>query len=239
MFLSALTVVLSLAAVFVVPVMVFRSMALGMILSVVAVAAAALTLLPALLVALGDRVLVKKGQPDTDVVAESRWARWTRRVAAPPRPRPRRRPHAARRPRDPGVRDAPRHARSACRRHRPQQPRRLRHARQCVRTRRRGPRIHHRAGRRRGDRREDRRRRRPAWSTHASSRPRRRRVGSSCGSPAPLRSTTHATATLVHHLRSALAHRGPRRARGRTRGAERAISPRHSSVARRTRSDSS
>ena len=45
-FLSALTVVLSLAAVFVVPVMVFRSMALGMILSVVAVALAALTLLP-------------------------------------------------------------------------------------------------------------------------------------------------------------------------------------------------
>ncbi len=37
-FLSALTVVLSLAAVFLVPVMVFRSMALGMILSVVAVA---------------------------------------------------------------------------------------------------------------------------------------------------------------------------------------------------------
>ena len=39
-FLSALTVVLSLAAVFLVPVMVFRSMALGMILSVVAVALA-------------------------------------------------------------------------------------------------------------------------------------------------------------------------------------------------------
>jgi len=51
-FLSALTVVMALAAVFLVPVMVFRSMALGMILSVVAVAAAWLTLLPALLVAL-------------------------------------------------------------------------------------------------------------------------------------------------------------------------------------------
>jgi RND superfamily putative drug exporter len=76
-FLSALTVVLSLAAVFLVPVMVFRSMALGMILSVVAVALAALTLLPAVLVALGDKVLVTRGKKDPDVVAESRWARWT------------------------------------------------------------------------------------------------------------------------------------------------------------------
>jgi RND superfamily putative drug exporter len=76
-FLSALTVVLSLAAVFIVPVMVFRSMALGMILSVVAVAVAALTLLPAVLVALGDRVLVTRTKRDPDIVAESRWARWT------------------------------------------------------------------------------------------------------------------------------------------------------------------
>ena len=76
-FLSALTVVLSLAAVFLVPVMVFRSMALGMILSVVAVALASLTLLPALLIALGDRVLVTRGKQDPDIVAESRWARWT------------------------------------------------------------------------------------------------------------------------------------------------------------------
>jgi RND superfamily putative drug exporter len=76
-FLSALTVVLSLAAVFLVPVMVFRSMALGMILSVVAVALASLTLLPALLVALGDRVLITRGKQDPDIVAESRWARWT------------------------------------------------------------------------------------------------------------------------------------------------------------------
>jgi len=53
-FLSALTVVLSLAAVFLVPVMVFQTMALGMILSVLAVALAALTLLPAVLVAMGD-----------------------------------------------------------------------------------------------------------------------------------------------------------------------------------------
>ena len=76
-FLSALTVVLSLAAVFVVPIMVFRSMALGMILSVVAVAFASLTLLPAVLAALGDRVLVSKGEPDLDRSAEGRWTRWT------------------------------------------------------------------------------------------------------------------------------------------------------------------
>jgi RND superfamily putative drug exporter len=76
-FLSAITVVLSLAAVFLVPVMVFRSMALGMILSVVAVALAALTLLPAVLVALGDKVLVTRREKDPDIVAESRWARWT------------------------------------------------------------------------------------------------------------------------------------------------------------------
>jgi RND superfamily putative drug exporter len=76
-FLSALTVVLSLAAVFIVPVMVFRSMALGMILSVVAVALASLTLLPAVLAALGDRVLVSKGHDDPDRAAEGRWTRWT------------------------------------------------------------------------------------------------------------------------------------------------------------------
>jgi RND superfamily putative drug exporter len=76
-FLSALTVVLSLAAVFLVPVMVFRSMALGMILSVVATAAASLTLLPAVLVALGDRVLVARGRRDPDRAAEGRWTRWT------------------------------------------------------------------------------------------------------------------------------------------------------------------
>ena len=54
-FLSALTVVLSLSAVFLVPVMVFQTMALGMIISVLAVALAALTLLPAVLVAMGDQ----------------------------------------------------------------------------------------------------------------------------------------------------------------------------------------
>ncbi len=82
-FLSALTVVFSLAAVFVVPVMVFRSMALGMILAVVAVAVAALTLLPAVLVAMGDRALRTRRNPhphgaeDPDIAAEGRWARMT------------------------------------------------------------------------------------------------------------------------------------------------------------------
>jgi RND superfamily putative drug exporter len=76
-FLSALTIVLSLAAVYLVPVMVFRSMALGMILSVIAVATAAITLLPAVLVALGDRVLIAKSHSDPDITAESRWRRWT------------------------------------------------------------------------------------------------------------------------------------------------------------------
>jgi RND superfamily putative drug exporter len=76
-FLSALTVVLSLAAIFIVPIMVFRAMAFGMILSVVATAAASLTLLPAILVALGDRVLVARGHDDPDRAAEGRWARWT------------------------------------------------------------------------------------------------------------------------------------------------------------------
>ena len=76
-FLSALTVVLSLSAVFLVPVMVFQTMALGMILSVVAVALAALTLLPAVLVAMGDKVLVSRSKKDPDIVAEGRWAKWT------------------------------------------------------------------------------------------------------------------------------------------------------------------
>ena len=80
-FLSALTVMLSLAAVFLVPVMVFRSMALGMILAVAAVAAASLTLLPAVLVALGDRVVVGRGGTKTSTVPQpgggGRWARWS------------------------------------------------------------------------------------------------------------------------------------------------------------------
>ncbi len=148
-FLSALTVVLSLAAVFLVPVMVFRSMALGMILSVVAVALAALTLLPAVLVALGDKVLVTRGKKDPDIVAESRWARWTG-VAL-------RRPGAVlaiglggpRRARAAGARHAPRHAGRAGRRPRPHQPRRLRARREGLRAGRGRACVHHRPRRRR------------------------------------------------------------------------------------------
>ena len=74
--------------IFLVPVMVFRSMALGMILSVVATAAASLTLLPAVLVALGDRVLrAPRATSDPDRAAEGRWARWTGRGHAPARRR--------------------------------------------------------------------------------------------------------------------------------------------------------
>jgi RND superfamily putative drug exporter len=76
-FLSALTVVLSLAALFFVPIMVFRSMAFGMIASVIAVAAASLTLLPAVLAALGDRALVSRLNKNADAAAVGRWARWT------------------------------------------------------------------------------------------------------------------------------------------------------------------
>lgn len=79
-FLSALTVVLSLAALFLVPIMVFRSMAFGMIASVIAVAAASLTLLPAVLAALGDKVLVHRAKENPDKKAEVRWARWTSRA---------------------------------------------------------------------------------------------------------------------------------------------------------------
>jgi len=84
-FLSAFTVIASLAAVFLVPVMVFRSMALGMILSVAATAMASLTLLPAILVILGDRVLVSKPEDDPDRAAEGRWARWTSSAMRRPR----------------------------------------------------------------------------------------------------------------------------------------------------------
>ena len=118
-FLSALTVVLSLAAVFLVPVMVFRSMALGMILSVVAVAVAALTLLPAVLVALGDRVLITQEHGRSrHHRREPLAARGPAPVAAPARHRARHRARRARRAHRPRARDAPRHARRARRRHR-------------------------------------------------------------------------------------------------------------------------
>ena len=83
-FLSAVTVVASLAAVFVVPVMVFRSMALGMILSVTAVMVASLTLLPAVLATLGDRVLETRSGRKRELEAEGRWARWTAQATNKP-----------------------------------------------------------------------------------------------------------------------------------------------------------
>ena len=83
-FLSAITVIASLAAVFVVPVMVFRAMALGMILSVAAVMAASLTLLPAVLIELGDRILETRRECSREVKAEGRWARWTAHATTHP-----------------------------------------------------------------------------------------------------------------------------------------------------------
>jgi RND superfamily putative drug exporter len=84
-FLSALTVILSLAAIYLVPVMVFRSMATGMILSVAATAAASLTLLPAVLIALGDRVVTTRRGSKSEHAAEGRWARWTAGAMRRPR----------------------------------------------------------------------------------------------------------------------------------------------------------
>jgi putative drug exporter of the RND superfamily len=83
-FLSALTVVLSLSALFLVPIMVFRSMAFGMIMSVVAVAAASLTLLPAVLAGMGDKVLVSRSSKNPDKAAEGRWERLTIKVLRKP-----------------------------------------------------------------------------------------------------------------------------------------------------------
>lgn len=84
-FLSALTVVLSLAALFFVPIMVFRSMAFGMIVSVIAVALASLTLLPAVLAGLKDRALVNRSNGRSDTAAAGRWARWTSQALSKPR----------------------------------------------------------------------------------------------------------------------------------------------------------
>ena len=194
-FLSALTVVLSLAAIFLVPVMVFRSMAFGMILSVVATAAASLTLLPAVLVALGDRVLVSKGRNDPDRAAEGRWARWTAGGDAPARRHPRRRTRAAAPARGTRPRHAARDARRRRRRPWPPEPRRLRRRRRALRRRRPGPHVRHRAHRpgRRGRRL---RRRRPG----RGRRPRGGRAG---------RLRTHRRADHPGHHRRLPGHLGP------------------------------
>lgn len=75
--LSSMAVILSLATVFIVPVMVFQAMALGMMLSVAAVAVAALTLLPVILLAMGDRALETRGQHKAEEKNERLWSRWT------------------------------------------------------------------------------------------------------------------------------------------------------------------
>ncbi|GAA3772851.1 MMPL family transporter [Streptomyces chiangmaiensis] len=80
--LSGLALIMALGALFLLPVMVFRSMALGMILAVVAVVAAALTLLPAVLAALGDRVL--RGRAQRTGRSEARWGRWSDGVVRRP-----------------------------------------------------------------------------------------------------------------------------------------------------------
>ena len=82
--LSALSVILSLAAVFIVPVMVFQAMALGMILAVAAVAVSALTLLPAVLLAMGDRVRRKSPRPKADVSLTSGRFNWLQLAIAKP-----------------------------------------------------------------------------------------------------------------------------------------------------------
>ncbi|GAA1431252.1 MMPL family transporter [Streptomyces thermospinosisporus] len=80
--LSGLALVMALGALFLLPVMVFRSMALGMILAVVVVVVAALTLLPAVLAALGERVL--RGRAKGTGRSEARWGRWSDGVVRRP-----------------------------------------------------------------------------------------------------------------------------------------------------------
>ena len=197
-FLSALTVVLSLAAVFLVPVMVFRSMALGMILSVVAVALAVAHAAPrACSSRSATRCSCARATKDPDIVAESRWARWTG--------------VALRRPGTvlaiglvvlgalvvpafgmhlgmPGARVV-------------DQGNTSRDGYDMlvvgVRARRRRARVHHRPRRRRADGRARSPPPTPASSTPASSPRRRRPGGSSCASPARPPSTTPRTATIV------------------------------------------
>jgi RND superfamily putative drug exporter len=86
---SALTVLGALAAILIVPSPAFRSMALGIMLSVVAVLAATLTLLPAVLAKLGTRInagriRLRRSRPEGDEAQEGRLDRglhrWARAV---------------------------------------------------------------------------------------------------------------------------------------------------------------
>ena len=108
---SGLTVLISLSAVMLVPSPAFRSMALGIMLAVVFVLAATLTLLPAVLARLGDRVdalslpWVHAGEHRS-----ARFAAWAERLWQRPARVRRRRPGRPRRARRAGPRPAHRHA---------------------------------------------------------------------------------------------------------------------------------
>ncbi|MFC0626006.1 MMPL family transporter [Kribbella deserti] len=80
--LSSLALVMAIGTVLVLPVMVFRSMALAMIVAVLIVVLAALTLLPAALAAVGDRAL--RGRVQGGGRSEVRWRAWSLRVVRRP-----------------------------------------------------------------------------------------------------------------------------------------------------------
>jgi putative drug exporter of the RND superfamily len=88
-FFSGLTVVLALLGMFIIPASIFRSLAAGAILVTLAALAASMTLLPALLGLLGDRInwprLAKRARVDSTFDPQGGfWDRVTRRVMARP-----------------------------------------------------------------------------------------------------------------------------------------------------------
>jgi putative drug exporter of the RND superfamily len=88
-FFSGLTVVIALAGMFIIPASIFRSLAAGAILVTVAALAASMTLLPALLGLLGDRInwprLAKRARIDSEFDPKGGfWDRISRRVMARP-----------------------------------------------------------------------------------------------------------------------------------------------------------
>jgi putative drug exporter of the RND superfamily len=88
-FFSGLTVVIALSGMFIIPASIFRSLAAGAILVTVASLAASMTLLPAILGLLGDRVnwprLARRARVDSDHDPKGGfWDRVTRRVMAQP-----------------------------------------------------------------------------------------------------------------------------------------------------------
>ncbi|MGH2678651.1 MAG: MMPL family transporter [Actinomycetota bacterium] len=88
-FFSGLTVVIALAGMFIIPASIFQSLAAGAILVTVAALAASMTLLPALLGLLGDRInwprLAKRARVDSEFDPKGGfWDRVSRRVMARP-----------------------------------------------------------------------------------------------------------------------------------------------------------